>query len=148
MRRASILAALGLAVASLGRSASAQVVISPRVAPSHSHSRARDQLARREFQRQGLRAAALRQGITPWQLMTLDRLLDEERLQDGQFNDTFSFGPSLPPVIFLPPTTGSTDPFAGSPNDGNYYYWLSRQYAQGRVSKAEYNRQVYGIGRK
>ena len=39
------------------------------------------------------------------------------------------------------------DPFGGSPNGGNYFYWLSREYAQGRVSQKEYNRQVYGIGK-
>jgi hypothetical protein len=53
-----------------------------------------------------------------------------------------------PPIIFLPaPTRSSLDPFGGNPQGGNYFYWLSREYAAGRVPKAEYNRQVYGIGR-
>ena len=78
----------------------------------------------------------------------MDRLLDEERLSDDQFHSDFHFGPSLPAVVFVPATRVSMDPFAGSPNGGDYYYWLTREYSQGRVSKAEFNRRMYGIGRK
>src|SRR5262245_24128779 len=98
MLRVGIFAAIGLSAVLIGQSANAQVVMAPGLArgvgPGNSHSRLHDQLARREFQRQSLRAAALRQGMTPAQLIALDRLLDEERLLDDQFNGGLTFVPA------------------------------------------------------
>jgi hypothetical protein len=84
---------------------------------------------RRELRRQAAIASALRHR-------------DRDRWRDDHDCDP------RPPVVILPPAVRpSTDPFRGSPNGANYFYWLSREYAKGRVSKSEYNRQVYGIGR-
>jgi hypothetical protein len=119
----------------------------PTFGPGGNHAWLHSQLARREFQRQARHAAAHEQDLTDAEHARLHRRLNRQRARDLHRHDDFHFG-TLPPVVFLPPATrASRDPFAGSPHGGNYFYWLSREYAKGRVSKEEYNRQVYGIGR-
>ncbi len=86
--------------------------------------------------------------MTPTEHARLHRTLNRQRALDGRLHDDFHFDRSQPPVVFLPPATrASFDVFGGNPDGGNYFYWLSREYAKGRVSKKEYNRQVFGIGK-
>ena len=47
-----------------------------------------------------------------------------------------------PGGAYISPRTGGA--FGGSPNNGNYQYWLSQQASQGRMSWAEVNRRTYG----
>ena len=150
MRRVGIFVAVAVLGAVVAAEANAQIIgptiIGPTFVPGNGGLH--NQLARRDFQRRMLHAAAHRQGLTPAEHARLHRRLNRDRALDSHLHDDF-FGPSLPPVVFLPPATRATiDPFGGNRQGGNYYYWLSRQYAQGRISKTEYNRQVYGIGRK
>lgn len=38
----------------------------------------------------------------------------------------------------------SGGPFGGSPSDGNYWYWLSQQAAQGQIPQSTVNQMMYG----
>jgi len=148
MRRIGTFAALSAAMAMswAASEAQAQVFTGPTIIGGNSHGRFHSHLARRELDRQRLHAAAHARGLTPRQHATLHRLMDNERAFDSALHDDFHF--HRPPVVFLPPATrASMNPFGGSPHGGNYFYWLSREYVQGRVPKAEFNRQFYGIGR-
>jgi hypothetical protein len=44
----------------------------------------------------------------------------------------------------LPAYDYTTDPFGGSPNGGNYDYWLTQQAAHGNISWAEANKRMHG----
>lgn len=45
-------------------------------------------------------------------------------------------------VPSLPSGTGGA--FGGSPNSGNYWYWLQQQANQGRIPQSTVNRMMYG----
>ena len=49
--------------------------------------------------------------------------------------------PAPVPVPVYAPSTGGA--FGGSPNNGNYYYWLQQQAAQGRMSQNAVNKIMY-----
>jgi hypothetical protein len=154
MRRLGIAAVVAVVGTLAASEANAQLIgpsfigpVAPTFVPGNSHAQFHNDLAHREFQRRALHAAAHRQGLPPVEHARLHRMLNRQRAFDARLHDDFHFGAS-PPVRFLPPATRATqDPFAGTPKGGNYFYWLSREYAKGRVSKSEYNRQVYGIGK-
>ncbi len=154
MRRIGILVAVTVLGSMAASEASAQIIGPTIIVPGvggggfGSHARLHNQLARREIQRRAIHAAAHQQGLTPAEHDRLHRRLNRSRARDAHLHDDFHFDHTLPPVVFMPPATrASLDPFGGNPNGGNYFYWLSREYAKGRVSQKEYNRQVYGIGK-
>lgn len=88
---------------------------------------------RRELIRQGYR-----QQISPREMARLQGTLGQERYYDRR--GYTPYWSQTRPGVSQP----NSQPFRGSPNGGNYYYWLSQQAAQGRLPQSTVNQLMYG----